>query len=178
VDPDRVELLSAFGEQDRQIEQIGALLLPELEGAGPFGGRVYVESLANALAVHLLRYHSSLGLKDGRGVAREPGGGLSKLALKLATDYVNDNLSGDVALDKIAGAVHMSPYHFSRMFKLSTGLSPHQYVIHRRVEVARGLLAKTNLSLHEVARATGFAHQSHLAHHTRRLLGVSPTALR
>ena len=79
---------------------------------------------------------------------------------------------------EIAGVAHVSPYHFARSFKAATGLSPHQYVIQRRVERAKTLLTGGDLSIAEVAGAVGFANQSHLAFHLRRLLGVSPKALR
>ncbi len=72
----------------------------------------------------------------------------------------------------------MSPYHFARLFKAETGLSPHQYVIHRRVDRAKALLADADLTIAEVARAVGFANHSHLSSHVRRLLGVSPGTLR
>jgi AraC family transcriptional regulator len=109
---------------------------------------------------------------------REPTGGLPKGALRRVTDYVGDNLSTNLTFSEIAVVAHMSPFHFSRMFKLSTGLDPHQYVIRHRVERARELLTLTSLPLHEVARLSGFADQSHLAKHTRRLLRASPRALR
>ena len=73
---------------------------------------------------------------------------------------------------------HMSPDHFARSFKAATGLSPHQYVIQRRVERAKTLLSDTGLTVAEVARAVGFSNPSHLATHVRRVLGVSPGALR
>ena len=72
----------------------------------------------------------------------------------------------------------MSPHHFARSFKTTTGLTPHKYVIHRRVERAKALLSDTDLAVAEVAAAVGFSNPSHLAHHVRRLLGVSPGALR
>jgi AraC family transcriptional regulator len=72
----------------------------------------------------------------------------------------------------------LSPYHFSRQFKRSTGLSPHQYVVRKRVERAKELLINTDLTLYEVAISVGFVDQSHLAKHTKRLLGVSPKYLR
>lgn len=72
----------------------------------------------------------------------------------------------------------MSPFHFSRTFKVSTGLSPHQYVIQRRVGKAKRLLVNTDLPLIEIAYLCGFADQIHLAKHTRRLLRTTPKALR
>ena len=125
-----------------------------------------------------LRNHSSLGRRSVRRTGREPAGGLPKRTLGRVTDYVGDNLARELTLTELSGVAHMSPFHFSRMFKLSTGLSPHRYVIRRRVERAKEILTLTDLPLHEVARLSGFADQSHLAKHTRRLLGVSPRALR
>jgi AraC family transcriptional regulator len=72
----------------------------------------------------------------------------------------------------------MSPYHFSRLFKESTGFSPHQYVIERRVQQAKELLGSTTLPIAEIALLCGFANQSHLNRHLKRLFGVSAKALR
>ena len=72
---------------------------------------------------------------------------------------------------------NLSERHFSRLFKESTGVSPHQYVIRQRVEKARDLLASTDLPVGEVALVCGFAHQGHLARHFGRLVGVTPAPL-
>lgn len=177
VDSGGIELVGTLGSRDPAIERVGMSLLSELENGGLLGD-IYVESLVTALTVHLLRNHSSLGESAARKAGRSPDGGLSKSALRRVTDYVEENLSRNLALAELSGVVHMSPFHFSRMFKLSIGLSPHQYIIRRRVERAKNLLVNTDLPLHEVAWAAGFSDQSHLAKHTRRLLGISPRALR
>lgn len=175
ADPDKIEVVPFFSAPDPQVERIGLSLLSEMETGG-LGGELYAESLANVLALHLLRHHSSLGRNSKRKTEREDG--ISKRSLERATDYINDNLSQKLTLTEIAGAAHMSPYHLARLFKAAIGLSPHQYVIHRRVERAKTLLVHTDLSIAEVAGAAGFANQSHLSSHVRRLLGVSPGALR
>ncbi len=179
VDPDDLEIMLRVGTPAPQIEQIGLSLTAEAEADGLVGGKLYTESLANALAISLIRDHSSLGRNAARKVAGEHAGGLSKRALKSVIDYIGDNLANkDLLLDEIAGAAHTSPYHFSRLFKESTGLAPHQYVIERRVQRAKELLSSTALPIAEIALLCGFAHQSHLNRHFKRLLGVNPKALR
>lgn len=175
VDPDGVELIGTLGGRDPEIERIAASLLSEIEDNGPFGD-LYADSLANLLAVHLLRNHSSLGLR--RDHRTRPGTGLPAAALRRVTDHVEENLAQGLTLDEISAVAHMSPFHFSRLFKASTGLSPHRYVVARRVERAKELLTKSGLPLHEVARLVGFTDQSHLAKHFRRQLGVTPKRFR
>jgi AraC family transcriptional regulator len=175
ADPDSFEVAPLFNTPDPHIERIGMSLLSEMETRG-LGGELLAESLANVLALHVLRSHSSLGRASRRRVGSE--GGFSGRSLERATDYINDNLSQKLTLAEIAEAAHMSPHHFARSFKKDTGLSPHRYVIRRRVERAKALLANTDLTVFEVARAVGFANHSHLSSHVRRLLGVSPGALR
>lgn len=178
VDPDGMEIVPRLGERDLRIEQIGLLLKEEIEAEGLLGGRLYAESLATALAISLIRDHSSLGRKAARKAGRERGGGLPRRALKEVIDYIGDNLEKDLTLAEMAGVAHMSPYHFSRLFKESTGLTPHRYVIERRVQRAKELLGSTALPIAEIAFSCGFANQSHLNRHFQRLLGVNPKALR
>ncbi len=179
IDPDGVEIVPMLGVRDPQIERIGLSLKAEAEANGLVGGKLYAESLANALAVHLIRDHSSLGRKATRKVAGdEHNSGLSERALKSAIDYIGDNLQKDLTLANIADAAHMSPYHFSRLFKESTGFTPHQYVIEQRLKRAKVLLGSTALPIAEIALLCGFANQSHLNRHVKRLFGVSAKALR
>lgn len=173
-----VEIVGGLGTRDPQIERIGLSLLAELHEEDPLGGALFADALAKALAVHLLRERSILGQRARRAAKREPEGGLPRASLKRATDYVGDNLSGNLTLAEISQSSNISPYHFSRLFKESTGLSPHQYVIRERVEKAKALLVGTDLPLHEVAATAGFTHQSHMGRHLKRLLGVSPNYLR
>ncbi len=178
LDPEAVEIVGGLGPLDPQVERIGLALLSELYEEEPLGERIFGDALAKALAVHLVRKRSTLGRRARRVASHEPEGGLSRLVLKRATDYVGDNISGKLTLEEISRAANISPYHFSRLFKESTGLSPHQYVIRERVEKAKALLVATEIPLHEVASRSGFADQSHMGRHLKRLLGVSPTRLR
>jgi AraC family transcriptional regulator len=170
--PDRIEILPAIGARDPRFAQIGMALLGELHTDG-LGGRLYAESLATLLAVQLLRHQSTTALPAPRQAAR-----LSPVLLGRAVEYIEAHLGEDVSLGATAGAIGLSRYHFARQFRASTGLSPHQYVIRRRVERARDLLTTTDRSLASIAHEVGFASGSHLATHVRRLLGVPPSRLR
>lgn len=176
ADPDSMEVVPCFNAPAPQIQGIGLSLLSEMVTGG-VGGELYAEALANVLALHILRQHSSLGRRSVRGIGREDSG-FSKRSIAEAIDYINDNVTRKLTLEEIAGVAHMSRHHFARSFKAETGLSPHQYVIRRRVERAKTLLTDTRLSISEVAAAVGFSHQSHLASHLGRVLGISPSALR
>jgi AraC family transcriptional regulator len=93
-------------------------------------------------------------------------------------DYINDHLDQDLGLEKLAAIAQLSQYHFSRIFKHSTGMSPHQYVIQQRVERAKLLLREKKMGICEVAIVCGFTHQSHLNLHLKRLLSIASNFLK
>src|SRR5262249_33565285 len=156
-----------FGFRDPIIEGIGRALLSELGSDNPLNG-LYVESLANVLAVHLLRRYSA-----SQSPMRETRNGLSSNSLRRAIETIHDNLSRDISLAEIAANVGMSPYHFARLFKQSTGLAPHQYVLEQRIELAKTLLSEPRLPLAELACRLGFSDQSHFTAVFRRLTGTT-----
>jgi AraC family transcriptional regulator len=163
-----VELIDATGVADPQIETMALSFLSELRSGG-LGGNIYIESLANLLVVHLLRHHSSL-----KQPLLPPPGGLASTTKRRVITYIEEHLAEDLSLSAIATVANLSPYHFARLFKESRGLSLHQYVISRRVERAKLLLATANWSLTTIAHAVCFAHESHLALHFERLTGFTP----
>ena len=92
--------------------------------------------------------------------------------------FVEEYLGEHFTLRDLAMEAEVSPFHFARVFKQATGLTPHQYVISRRVERARRLLAKGGRSIAAIAAETGFASQSHLTEMFRREVGMTPRAYR
>lgn len=93
-------------------------------------------------------------------------------------EQIHACLDESLSLERLAGLVHMSPRHFSRVFKDTTGLSPHQYILRARVKRAEYLLLHTDVPIAEVARIVGFYSQSHLNRHLKRALGLTPRQLR
>jgi AraC family transcriptional regulator len=138
--------------------------------AGGTGGPLAAESMANVLAIHLIRH-----VVAPRQPERGRDGTLPQGRLRAVVEYIEEHLDASPSLGQMAAVVRLSAYHFARQFKLATGLPPHQYVILRRVERARQLLqAGTDLSLAEVAAHAGFCDQSQFTHHFKRLVGVTP----
>ncbi len=168
VNGDRLELIPQFQFVDPVIQQIASALKADLEAGCP-AGRLYGESFGAALAVHLLTTCCVFKQK----IQTYPDG-LPKYKLQQATDYIQAHLDQDIKLADLANTVGMSQYYFCRLFKQSMSMAPHQYVIQQRVERAKQLLKRPDLSIADVAIECGFAHQSHLSRHFRRLVGVSP----
>jgi transcriptional regulator GlxA family with amidase domain len=105
-------------------------------------------------------------------------GGLSAGTMRRVRDYVEAHLGDSINLAMLAAVAGLSVHHFAREFKQSAGVTPHHYLTRKRVERAQEMLALTDLSLSEVAYATGFSDQGHLARHFRHMLGTTPGAFR
>jgi AraC family transcriptional regulator len=171
LNQNQVELLCTPFVQDAQITTISSLFQQEIEMGG-IGGQLYAESLCNILIIHLLRHYCifSPTLKIQSS--------LSSFRLNQVTSYVEEHLSRNISLSCLAQVAHMSKYHFSRSFKQSTGISPHQYVLRCRIERAKHLLRKSSVSILEVALECGFAHPGHLSRHFKQIVGVTPRRFR
>jgi AraC family transcriptional regulator len=167
-----VEVIEKSSMDDPLVVQIGQALLAELEADAP-GGRLYAESLANVLAVHLLRHYTAAG-----GDMRRFIGGLSGQRLRRVLAFIADNYERDLSLDDLASEAGMSTFHFAREFKRATGTTPHQHLIKFRVEQAKSLLAEGAMPLAEVGLRTGFSHQSHFNRLFRKLTGTTPQSYR
>jgi AraC family transcriptional regulator len=173
LDPARLTIPPLDGLDLPQMRAAMAAVDAELT-AGGIGGPLAAESLANVLAVHLIRH-----VLAPRRPERGRDGTLPRGRLRAVVEYVEDNLDARPTLEQIAAVARLSPYHFARQFKAATGLPPHQYVIARRVERAKHLLQTgTDLSLAEVAAHAGFSDQSQFSHHFKRLIGVTPGRFR
>lgn len=169
---DSVELIDLFSSPDHQIEQLGLLLVDELTSHGATG-RLYAESLATALTIHLIKHHAVFPT-----VLPSLGARLSQREIQHVLEYINAHLKHDMSLTELADLVDLSPNYFVNQFCQAMGVSPHQYVIRQRVDHARTLLTESTKPIAEIATEVGFFDQSHLTRHMRRLHGITPGALR
>ena len=155
--------------RDPHLEHILWALKAELEGEP--GERLDADSLGLALAARVLRRYAC-------AVPRRIAGGLPKRRLELVKNYIREHIAQDLTLAELAAVAHVSPSHFKLLFKRSVGVPVHQYVIHCRVQYATELVVRGMLPLSDVALAAGFANQSHMARCMRRIIGLTPGALR
>lgn len=166
--PPRRELRQDMTLIDPQLASMMRLIATEVRRSSPHGA-LYANSLSLALAAYLLNQHAI----GGRVTPRERGA-LRARQKTAVLDLIQDRLSGNLDLDDMAAAAGVSRFHFLRLFKNTFGVTPHRFVLDRRIEAAARLLEHTTLSLVEVAAQTGFSSQSHLGSAMQRCLGRTP----
>jgi AraC family transcriptional regulator len=165
-------LLDGIGIEDAQIWGIARDLQQEL-GHAQIGTRLFADAAAQRLALALLRGHSTIGA--GR---TGPVPALPRFRLQRACDFIETHLGEDISLQQIAGAAGFSESHFARAFKAATGLTPHRFLVQRRLQRAQELLRDHQRSLAEIALLIGFASQSHFSAAFRAAFGQTPKAWR
>jgi AraC family transcriptional regulator len=134
---------------------------------------LFIQGVAQSLAVHLIRNYA-----DQTKDVQEYHGGLPGFKLRKINDLMVTHLDDEFSLIRLAREAEMSEFHFSRLFKRTTGLTPSQYFIHLRMEKARRLLRETNKSVIEIGLEVGYTSPSHFAQIFRREVGISPSDYR
>lgn len=172
INIDRCEIIPQSAINDPLIYSIGMALKVELESDN-LGDRLYAESAATMLAAHILRHYSTQ-----ISTLKEVFGGLSRFKLRQVVDYMNTHIEKNLSLIELSAIVQISPHHFARSFKQSTGFSPHQYLINRRIQLAKNLLLKSDLTLAEIALQVGFHDQSRFTSVFRKHTGITPKKYR
>ncbi len=171
VNLSNVEIVEQWTARDSFIQNLGSALQTEMNNRSV--SELYVESMANLLAVHILRHYSTV-----QATSNDHHPTLSEHRLQEAINYIYAHIAQNMTLNSIAEVVQMSPGHFSRAFKQATGQSPYQYVLKLRVECAKTLLARSELSISEISYQLGFSSQSHFTSTFKRFLAVTPKAYR
>jgi AraC family transcriptional regulator len=134
---------------------------------------IEASTLAHLLAGHLLRRYGT-----GPAPYRGPAGELRPGAVDVVAEYIRAHLADTITLDNLAGAVSLSPYHFARSFRATTGMTPHAFVTEHRLMVARDRLLRGDAGVTAIALSVGFSNISHFRRLFRRRYGLAPAGLR
>jgi AraC family transcriptional regulator len=169
IDPSRVELAYAGGFTDPTLHQIGTAFFSLRGRSIQPTDRLFVDGMRTALVACLLGNYS---VDRWRQPAKTPA--LDPKRLKRVLDFIDARLAEEISLDDLAAEACLSPFHFSRLFRDATGLSPHRFVTDRRVQAAQKLLASSHSSLVEIALDTGFGSQDNFTRAFRKTTGLTP----
>jgi AraC family transcriptional regulator len=165
--PQNIELIDRFAIRDPFLEQLAYTFKAEL-AQHKATDRLYLESIQTVLIGYLLRHHCTVTIAP-----TALSGGLAKSKLQQVINYIHSNLAQDISLSDLAMVAQVSVHHFGKLFKQSTGTTPHQYVLKCRIEQAKKLLT-TQLSLVEISQLVGFYDQSHFINVFRRYTNLTP----
>jgi AraC family transcriptional regulator len=168
----RIELRPILQARDPQIEAIATLFRTEMYN-DQLGSKLYSESLANLFLLHLLRHYCTQPL-----TIRSYEGGFSTHTLQQVVDYIQANLDRKLTLEAIAQHFNLSVRYFCELFTQSMGMPPYQYVLQQRVERAKQLLKNKDRAIVDIALECGFANQTHLNRHFRKITGITPKTYR
>jgi AraC family transcriptional regulator len=167
------QIVPRFAILDPLLEQLAIGIVTALRDGSVQDG-LYVDTLAQMMAVHLARHHSSRSSTVGARLERP----ISNARMRRVVDFIEENLDRDLSLQVMAVEAEISPLYLPRAFKTAIGQSPHQYVLQRRIQKAKNLLMSTDIPIADIALAVGFSSQSHLSNWFLRLVGVSPASYR
>ena len=153
---------------DHVVAQLTRLLLPTFDRPDQTS-RLFAEHISLALGSHIAETYGGM-----KSAAKRSRGGLAAWQERRAKELLSANLKEDISTADVARGCSLSAGHFARAFRQTTGLSPHQWLLRRRIDKAHELLCKGKLSLAQIASACGFADQSHFTKVYARLRGISP----
>lgn len=174
----RADMVVTFRERavrgDARLARLARDLAEELREEAA-GQELVVGALVEQALVQLLRRYANLRRSARLELSRA---GLVDRRIRLAVELMHAHMHRDLALEEIAAAAHLSPFHFARLFKKLTGAAPHAYLASLRAGRAQALLAETDLPVTEVGARVGYMSSSHFARAFRQATGLSPRAYR
>ncbi|MEM7545098.1 MAG: AraC family transcriptional regulator [Pseudomonadota bacterium] len=173
--PDMASLNALFG---REIHDPAATSLMESIWRASDADGPVADMMTEGLLITLLAHLAGVADAAGDAAQKGPEAPLSSSRIAEVVAFIDTRLESAVSLDEMAAVCNLSSYHFSRRFRATTGVSPHRFIILRRVEAGRRMLADTALSIAEVSFACGFSSQSHFTRAFKEKLGATPGAYR
>lgn len=169
INPDTLEIKYMGGFQDELIKSIGITIAQEIKTTSDTSS-LLIDSLRNTLAAHLIHNYSNLSISN-QIVNHEYR--LEHAKLIKIEEYVLDNLTRKITLAELAETACLSPYHFSRVFKNSTNMTPHQFVLDKKITLAKNMITQKK-SISEVSYFCGFSSQSHFSCTFKKMVGIPP----
>ena len=169
ADARQVELVPCFSTPDPTLDQLAKLLAAEAAQPLDPAHSAMVDALERAIAIAVLRGHSTLGRPAPRDLLRT-----SPARIRRVLDYVREDTFSAPTLKEMASIAGLSPTHFGRAFRAATGMPPHKYMQDLRMQRARRLLETTKLSITQIALECGFEQSTSFATSFKKLVGVSP----
>lgn len=169
VDPAKIELSHASGLRDPFLHQMALALRGRMEREIEPPDQLFLDGVQAAIAGHLLGHYTI-----DRWRPKPSNSVLGFKRLNRVLDLIEERLAEPIALRDLAAEAHLSEFHFSRLFRLTTGLSPYRYVTSRRVQEAQRLLIKTQTSLLDIALETGFGSTGNFLRVFHKYVGLTP----
>jgi AraC family transcriptional regulator len=167
----QIEIRNVFETRDTTIERVALILLAELERKPHPAQALIVDQVSCTLAAHLLRSYNAFEPIEPREVPS-----LGRIELARLTEFIEDNIDRTIGLAELADIVNVSRFHFTRLFKRSTGMTAISFVEQCRIRRAQSLILETDVALAEIALMAGFADQSHFTKRFHRHTGRTPAA--
>lgn len=165
----QVEIRNVFLARDPVIERLAQCIVAEIDMTAHRAQVLIVDSISAAIAAHLLRRYNAF--EPAESAQDRP---LGRLEVARLTAYIEDNLDRPICLEDLAAVVHVSRFHFSRLFKRTVGVTAICFVEQCRIGRAKSLILDTELPLAQIALITGFADQSHFTRRFQRHVGCTP----
>ena len=170
--PEAASFRNQWSLHDPAIERLLREMERERAAGWPLGS-LYADLLAINLAGLMLQRHAA-----GPAAPASTEGQLPMPRLRRALVYMNDQLARDLTLEEIAAQLNLSPFHFTREFRRTTGQTPYQYLLDQRIAKARSLLKDTHFSIAEIGRQTGFPSPVNFTRTFRQRTGQTPDTWR
>jgi AraC family transcriptional regulator len=171
-DPSSIEINDIYFQSDVMVQRICHDIMLPIDWKNPMD-RFSLSNASQLLLQHIFRHYTNQNL-----AIKTHTGGLSPYIMHRIKDFIEASLEKSFTVDDLASIANLSSFHFSRMFGLSEGKSPHQYVLSRRIENAKHLFGEGKKPLVEIAQHCGFSSQSHLTSRFRTLTGMTPNQFR
>ncbi|WP_411704931.1 helix-turn-helix domain-containing protein [Edaphovirga cremea] len=170
--PAAINVEECIFDEDPQITLLYRQFLLRCQWQEP-SDQLILSSAANMLMTHMLTRYTQL-----QWALPQIRGGLAPMVLKRVVEFIQNHLAQPLQLADLASLAGLSEFHFARMFRQSTGIAPHQFVMQARIEHAEALLRSSTMPLIDIALECGFSSASHFSHRFKAMRGVTPSILR